>query len=155
MLRNAKSLLFVCSGNIIRSPLASVLLRQHLRDAGAIINSAGLLAKTGAQADPTAVIAARELGIALDDHRSSALTAKMVEENDVIIVMDHLNEAVLLTRFPQAAPKTLLLGACCVASGRSKPKEILDPYGRGLAELRKCYGDVRSYVGTLSEWLGK
>jgi protein-tyrosine-phosphatase/predicted ATP-grasp superfamily ATP-dependent carboligase len=149
----AKSFMFVCSGNIMRSPFAATLLKQYLGEEQIEVGSAGLFAKAGTRTDPTAFIAAGELGISLDDHRSSPVTAEMVEMYDLILVMDHFNEAVLLNRFPHAAPKTLLLGACSGNPAESKPKEILDPYGRGLVELRKCFGEVRVCVQTLSEWL--
>jgi protein-tyrosine-phosphatase len=77
----------------------------------------------------------------------------MVEQSDIIFVMDYLHEAVLLSRFPRAARKTFLLGACSEGPKGGAPKEILDPFGRGLAEILKCYGEVRRCVQTLTEWL--
>jgi protein-tyrosine-phosphatase/predicted ATP-grasp superfamily ATP-dependent carboligase len=145
-IRRAKSFVFVCSGNIMRSPFAAALLKEY--SGGREIRSAGLFAKPGNHADPVAVTAAREAGVALDGHLASELSAEMVQQSDVIFVMDHINEAVLLTRFPYAARKTFLLGA--LQSG-GRPKEIADPYGQGLDAVRRCYSEVRRSVMKLAE----
>jgi protein-tyrosine phosphatase len=153
-LTGSTTFLFLCSGNIIRSPMAAYLFKQQMEDRFEIrVESAGLLALPGRPADPTAAIAARELGISLDDHLSRPLTGVMVDKSDVIFVMDYLNEAVLRERFPQAARKTFLLGECSNATASRRSAVIVDPYGCGLAEIRRCYGEIRDCVQTLSEWL--
>ena len=153
-LPSSTTFLFICSGNIIRSPMAAYLFKEQMKDNFEIrIESAGLLAIPGRPADPTAALAAREFGISLDDHRSRPLTGVMVDKSDVIFVMDHLNEAVLMDRFPQAARKTFLLGECSKAAAPRRSAVIVDPYGCGLAEIRRCYGEIRDCVETLSEWV--
>jgi protein-tyrosine-phosphatase/predicted ATP-grasp superfamily ATP-dependent carboligase len=152
-IRTSMSFLFVCSGNIMRSPMAAALLRQCLQNDGVRITSAGLFASAGKPADPTARMASREFGITLDHHLSAPITAETVDQAEVIFVMDHLNEAVLINRFPQASHKTFLLGACLDQSGRGKPVEILDPYNQGLVEVRRRYLEIQSCVQTLTGWL--
>jgi protein-tyrosine-phosphatase/predicted ATP-grasp superfamily ATP-dependent carboligase len=153
-LAGSTTFLFLCSGNIIRSPMAAYLFKQAMQDRFEIrVESAGLLAIPGRPADPTAVLAAREFGISLDDHRSRPLTGVMVDKSDVIFVMDHLNEAVLRDRFPRAIRKTFLLGECSSLAASRRSAVIEDPYGRGLAETRKCYLEIRDCVQALSTWL--
>lgn len=145
-IRGAKSFVFVCSGNIMRSPFAAALLRQHCD--GKEVRSAGLFASPGQRADPFAIDAAREAGVFLCGHSAKELSAETVNQSDVILVMDHMNEAVLINRFPSAARKTFLLGALY---SNGKPKEIADPHGRGLEAVRECYGEVRQSVNKIIE----
>ena len=146
--------LFLCSGNIIRSPMAAHLFKQQIEDRFEIrVESAGLLAVEGRPADPMAAIVAREFGISLDDHCSRPLTAVMADKSDVIFVMDHLNEAVLMDRFPQAVHKMFLLGECTNSPAAGRSLVIADPYGCGLPDIRKCYREIRDCVETLSKWV--
>jgi protein-tyrosine phosphatase len=122
------TVLFVCYGNIIRSALAAVLMREHGRVLGSRmcrVESAGLGAKAGREADSRAIAAGKALGVDLVDHRAQPVTRELVDRATVIYVMDRLNEAKLLARFPDATPKLRRLGALA-------PEEhddvIADPY---------------------------
>lgn len=122
------SVLFVCYGNIIRSALAAVLMREHGRVLGnrmCRVESAGLAAKPGREADPRAIAAGRSLGVDLMAHRAQPVTQALVDDATVIYVMDRLNEAKLLARFPAAAPKLRRLGTFAPADDGDV---IADPY---------------------------
>ena len=122
------TIVFVCYGNIIRSALAAALTRQHGLEQGLRIDrvrSAGLSAKPGREADPRAVAAGRTLGVDLTAHRAQPLTREMVDEAAVIFVMDRLNEARLLARFPDASGRLRRLGALALVDGSDV---IADPY---------------------------
>jgi protein-tyrosine-phosphatase len=119
---------FVCHGNIIRSALAEALMRRHGTAAGVSFDrivSAGLAARPGREADPRAVAAARALGVDLAAHRAQPFTAELAERASVIFVMDRLNEARLLARFPQASAKLRRLGALAATE---EGDVIADPY---------------------------
>jgi protein-tyrosine-phosphatase len=135
-----RSILFVCRGNIIRSPMAAALLRKHLRNAGfnAIsVSSAGLQANPVCRADDRAVILASEFGVCLDEHRARPLTPEQVATADAIFVMDYGNGAELLSRYPPARRKVHMLGA--FAGGRtSNSTEIVDPFSGEMADVRRC-----------------
>lgn len=137
--------LFVCHGNIIRSPLAAALMSQrpqfHVR-------SAGLRAKTGRPADARACCAAKELGLSLDDHAATPLNRALVDEADVIVVMDRLNEVQLLSEYPQARGKLVLLGA--FAQARLADDEIVDPYNATLEETRACLRTIKHCISQLA-----
>lgn len=108
------SVLFVCYGNIIRSALAAALTRHHCQSSGIAlgrVESAGLAARPGREADSRAVAAGRSLGVDLGEHRAQPVTRSLVDDASVIYVMDRLNEAKLLAQFPDAAPKTRRLGS--------------------------------------------
>lgn len=145
-----RSVLFVCWGNIIRSPMAAALLEKYLSELGRndiSVSSAGLRAKPGRGADGRALMVARQFGVSLEGHRARALEREMVEQADAIFVMDSLNEAGVLGRFPQAASKVFLLGV--YAGGESQPTEIMDPYDGDGADIHRCYEVIQSSVRRL------
>jgi low molecular weight protein-tyrosine phosphatase len=122
------AVLFVCYGNIIRSALAEALYRRHataLWSAPVVVQSAGLEARPGREADARAVAAGRELGVDLASHKAQPLTPELVDGAHVIFVMDRLNEAKLLARFPSARSKLRRLGAL---AARGSSDIIPDPY---------------------------
>jgi predicted protein tyrosine phosphatase len=92
-LRHANSVLFVCHGNIIRSPIAEALLAKS---SSLRVGSAGLHAVKGRPADPRALAAARELSVSLERHTAEPLTELLVKEFDLICVMDRPTEARIL-----------------------------------------------------------
>jgi protein-tyrosine-phosphatase len=129
------SVLFVCHGNIIRSALAEALYRRHaasLWSAPTRVRSAGLSAKAGRGADARAVAAGRSLGVDLESHHAQPLTAALADDADVIFVMDRLNEAKLIARFPNARGKVRRLGAWSTAGGSDV---IADPYAHDGAAV--------------------
>jgi protein-tyrosine-phosphatase len=128
-LRADGSILFVCYGNIIRSALAEALLRHEFERLGterrARIDSAGVAAKPGREADARAVAAAAALGVDLSHHRARRVSNELIAGADIIYVMDRLNEAQLTAAFPAAQPKVRRLGAL---APRANSDIIADPY---------------------------
>lgn len=105
-----RRILFVCTGNTCRSPMAAgiakMLLAEHfgcrvgqLRSEGIEVSSAGLMAGGEMRATPEALSAARALGASISHHRSRMLTAEMVQSADVVFGMTrrHIAEAQTLT----------------------------------------------------------
>ncbi len=135
----AHSILFVCHGNIMRSPMCEALLkREFARFGGSFeVLSAGLNAIPGTPAHPWAISAASELGISLEKHRSQLLTTEMVDHADAIFAMDLHNQVQLLTRWPGSSRKIFMLAA--YAGQAYRPVEIADPYYLGLEGTRNCY----------------
>ena len=84
--------LFVCTANICRSPLAEGLLRHRLRAGGLgrrlQVRSAGTAAKRGQRPDPRVVEVAAEAGVPLGRIRSRRLTREMLSRSDYVLVMD-------------------------------------------------------------------
>jgi protein-tyrosine-phosphatase len=147
----ARSVLFVCYGNIMRSPMAELMLKRVLAESGhegILVRSAGIHATPGTEAEPRAQLAAAELGVPLTHHRSKLLTEQMMEESDVVFAMDLQNQAELLTRFPRARHKVLLLSA--YAEGDLRGREIRDPYYGDQDESRRCYSLLQACVNNLA-----
>ncbi|MBK5283492.1 MAG: ATP-grasp domain-containing protein [Nitrospiraceae bacterium] len=145
------SIMFICHGNIIRSPMAQALLQRYLTEAGLkdfTVSSGGLHTKTGSAADRRALLVAQEFGISLDAHKATQLTCASVRRVDVIFVMDYLNEARLLNCCPEVKSKTFFLGAYLRDPG-FRSMEISDPYHGTEADIRQCYQTLDRCVASL------
>ncbi|MBI3875435.1 MAG: ribose 5-phosphate isomerase B [Verrucomicrobia bacterium] len=106
-----KTILFVCTGNVCRSPMAEGLFRHAVRDRAQQfrVMSAGVGAINGQAASPHAVTALRELGIDISGFRSRMLTGQMVGEADYIFGMTRGHVEAITLLYPQAMEKVFLL----------------------------------------------
>jgi protein-tyrosine-phosphatase len=150
--KTSRSFLFVCFGNIMRSPMAEALLQRelnHLPPEKAVRStSAGLHAVPGNPAHPWALTASAEFGISLENHRARILTAEMVREADAIFAMDFQNKAELLTLYPDSRQKIFMLSAYLHGPGRNR--EIPDPYFGDVESTRNCYRILQTCVRNLA-----
>ena len=152
---DVETILFVCHGNIFRSPMCEYLLRRELERMGdhrRRVVSAGLRAKEGNAAHPQGVEVAAELGIDLGAHRAQPVLEALVQTADLVIVMDFMNEAELLARFPSGTSKTVVIGDLVPGAGGI---EVPDPYDKGLETVRQCYLDLHQRVAALGKWLDR
>lgn len=148
LLPGARCFLFVCQGNILRSPLAAALFRlrlpAHLQGIRVISAGAGTYAE--GRSDPRAQAIAARFNISLEGHKSKWVTPAMLETADVVLVMDVLNEATLWQRFPRFREKLLLLAE---VDEHAKSLEIEDPYDKDEEQLQACGELLSQYVDAL------
>lgn len=140
-----KTILFVCTGNICRSPMAMGLLRDKLCEAGLEgeyeVRSAGVW---GLESQPPSAYALQmmaERGIDISDHRSHDLTPQDVEEADLILTMERGQAEAIRVEFPPHAHKVHLLSEM---AGRHY--DIRDPYGGPLHEYRQCANEIERLI---------
>lgn len=148
------SVVFVCFGNIMRSPMAEALFRREAENAKLDpfqITSAGIHAIPGSEAHPRALAASAEMGVPLTSHRSRLLTPAMVEEADVIFAMDFQNLAELLALYPESREKFRMLAP--YAENNLAGREIADPYLGNLDTTRDCYALLQACVRGLTREL--
>jgi len=146
-----RSLLFVCFGNIMRSPMCEALMNRALaevRHATIRVLSAGSNAIPGRPAHPWAIEAARELGISLENHRARPLSAELLNDADIVFVMDYKNRVQLLMRYPEMDRKVMMLSA--YAGSDHRCAEIRDPYYEDLEATRRCYEILRVCICNLA-----
>ena len=148
------SVLFVCKGNICRSPFAERRMGAKLAPTGPRCSSAGLA--VSAEGPPAAARqAASPWGVMLDDHVPRALSASSMEEHDLVVVMEvsHLDE--VRARFPQHRHKVALLPLYDPeAQGAWLRFNVPDPYGKDLERFRECYERLDRCLGELARALG-
>lgn len=150
-LSTAQGMLFVCKGNICRSPFAAAYARRLLPGA-ATVTSAGYYPKTGRRPPEAALAAASAMGVHLGDHRSRIISEEAVKEADVIFVFDANDLAMVRRRFPAARSKTFLLGLLSPQGATV----ITDPYGKSGAEFDHTYRTIASSLDSVlsSERIG-
>ncbi|MEJ2232530.1 MAG: low molecular weight protein arginine phosphatase [Syntrophobacterales bacterium] len=151
---NIRNILFVCAGNICRSPMAEWQLKALLREnpiTGMQVGSAGLIALPDNAASFNAVRVARENSISLEEHRARLVNTELIDNADLVLVMESHQGHELIANHPQASEKILLLRH--FARYGSRERGISDPYGRNLEAYRFCFEDIKECVESLHEWL--
>ena len=94
-------ILFVCTGNVCRSPMAEYILRHRLGGkSGVTVESAGVIAPQGMPASAEAADVLEEWRIDISQHRSRMLTRELVEAATLILVMTEQHRKDVLSAFP-------------------------------------------------------
>ncbi|MDQ2670520.1 MAG: low molecular weight protein arginine phosphatase [Gemmatimonadota bacterium] len=142
--------LFVCTGNTCRSPLAEAMLRRLAADHPGLsleVGSAGVGAAEGSPVSEGSYLIGLEHGLDLSGHRSRPLTAELVARADLILAMGrrHLDRIAELG----GAGKSALLGEYAGETGRAA--EVADPFGGDLEGYRTTYADLDALLGRVIE----
>jgi protein-tyrosine phosphatase len=148
-----KTLLFVCSGNTCRSPLAEGIAKKTLPaelSRKIEISSAGSGAIDGHAASPLAVDVARKRSIDLSGHRARLLDLSIVENADLIITMGTKHRETVGVIDPAALRYTYLLTDFC----DDETGDIPDPIGYGIEEYERTYRVLENCIRRLVERLG-
>ncbi len=142
--RPVRNVLFLCHGNICRSPVALSLAQQHLQ--GWAVSSAGFITETGRPSPSCLQEAARFLDLDLSGWRSLRVSRQMVESADVVFLMDLRNLRTFRAEFPDALGKVLLLGMFL-----PKPAEIADPYGQNVEKTVVVLRNIQAAIERVAE----
>jgi len=126
-----KKILVVCVGNICRSPIGEQLLQKHLPQLE--VNSAGIAALVGKPADPNSVAVALKENLDLSQHIAQKLTAEMIDEHDLILVMERGHIKAVTNLAPAARGKTMLFAQW------NGQREIPDPYRQSTEAFEFVY----------------
>jgi len=140
-LTQERSLLFVCLGNICRSPFAEAVARQHLPPDRRIASS-GFWPQPGRSTPAAGIASAWGWDVDLNPHRSSVLDAAAVEQAGAVFVFDYENYRRLRREHPGARGRVHLLGAL----GRHGPLLVDDPYGGDERRFDVTYGQIAEAI---------
>lgn len=148
----ARRVLFVCTGNTCRSPMAEGLLRQLLQERGLqgevlSVASAGLHAQRGASAAPGAQRVMESMGIDLSGHRSRPVDEALVDQADLILAMTASHRDELRRRFPHKAAAIHTLKGYAGAEDGSE--DVEDPFGGDDQRYRAAAEEIRRLLEKL------
>ena len=144
-----RKILFLCYGNICRSPLAAALAEKRL--SGVTIDSAGFHEQTGRSSPQKILRIGKSFGIDLSFHRSARVMRDQLANADLVIAMDLENLNRLQQEFSGMANRTTLLGLF----GTPETLDIADPYLADEAATSRICEQVRQGVENLASWVGE
>ena len=145
-----RHILFVCAGNLCRSPMAEGLFRKFLEQNGVPdveVSSAGLIAFDGLKAASFSVLAAAERGIDIASHRSRPLTQAIMEKADLVLAMELDQVEEILSRTIGHEEKVHMVSS--FSRKQLRLAEVDDPYGGPIEEYRACLDHLRELLEEL------
>lgn len=145
----AKIILFICTGNTCRSPMAEVICAQllarrlhcepeELEQNGYVIMSAGVAAFPSAGANPTACEVMKSRGLSLDLHQAQPVTEELLRFADHIYVMSHSHAEAVRGEWPRQAERVSLL--------KTDGGDIDDPLGGNFTVYLRCAKQLETEI---------
>jgi len=140
-----RSVIFVCTANICRSPMAEGLLKKLLGPEieSWRIESAGTWAYSGQPASTRVMQVLEKRGVFLDDHRSRSVDEELLNSFNLILVMEKGHKEALVAEFPDLAGRIYLLSEMA-----GKEQEVRDPMGGDTPDFEAAADEIEHYLQT-------
>jgi len=144
--------LFICSGNMCRSPMAKALFKDlvrkdfELRSANICADSAGTLSLGQNPATAEAIQVTYEIGLDITPHRSKHVYGELIDWSDIVLVMEYKHKHYILEHFPLATGKVYLLTQFVGKEG-----DVPDPIGCSIEIYRECADQLTSLLSLAVE----
>ncbi len=137
--KKATKILFVCTGNTCRSPMAEGLLSAKITSRENV-SSAGIFAD-GTSVSQNSVLVMQEKNIDISSHISRQVTKEMIDEFDLVLTMTASHKQMLQAAFPKEKGKILTLGEWA-----GETEDVKDPYGGSIEDYRECMKQIARFV---------
>lgn len=141
------NVLFVCTGNTCRSPMAKALLKEkapHFH-----VQSAGIFAQDGEGANENAIQVLKEKDIQLV-HTAQSVTKKILKWADLVITMTEAHKQLLLDQYPKYESKYFTLKEYAMdPNTNDQNKDIVDPFGGDLFMYKQTLSELEKHIDSL------
>ena len=143
------NVLFVCTGNTCRSPMAAALFNKIAteKDLDVRIESAGIFAEEGAPASTEAIFVMKEYDIDLLGHHAQPINTELLEKSDVILTMTAAHK-MLLEQYAEGKVFTL-------SEYADLDDDIDDPFGGDVEEYKECADELYNTLLLVAEKMKK
>lgn len=142
------NVLFVCTGNTCRSPMAEALARH--KDANIQVKSAGIYTSGNIKANEHAlkVLEANKIQF---EHRSQQVSESLIDWAHIILTMTEAHKETLLALFPETVKNKcyMLTEYVALTSDDTKSKDIIDPFGGSIDVYKKTFNELDRHIEQL------
>ncbi|CRZ35373.1 protein-tyrosine phosphatase [Herbinix hemicellulosilytica] len=135
-----KKVIFVCTGNTCRSPMAEAIFRNLDRDSDIKVSSRGLVVLFGEPINPKAEIVLKNHNLELVNHRAKGLKESEIDENTLVLTMTQDQKRKVLQNYPGA------VNVYSIKEFAGETGDVVDPYGGTLVDYEECFKELAILV---------